>query len=474
MNSGRNRHLLAVEYLLRVCGWLLVLNSEKVAGAILWVSHDVLDYYWMAIAITASFIIALRKLGRSPIIRDLEEICLYDVMVQFYGMAIFLLGFKYDSYLILANGIYILKFIRLIWWGKNLNGELVAAWPQFGLIGYTLKNRETDPISTKQRLSIYAAIFLAFLAAYLGWLFLGTFPPLVLHAISLVAVLSFTHRAANDLETREDERIKVITEKIELETRIAITAELHAEAVTSNQDLRGAAHDLNNPITAMTYAAREISMCQDLESAQASAKNLEAGLRDLSDLVVDVLEMARLGTKLKHPTDEIVAMTPLCNALKGQLMPLAKEMGVLVSFDDAPFAVTSNAWLLKRILQNLLMNAIVHGNKKTKVRLCLRSNGQFCYIRVWDTGPGMSNADSPNRAANFSNLLNTAHRMQKTSTEVGRVSGHGLGLRGVIRMCNILDVTMTLVSRPDKGTMFRFKVPLAAKDTQETNTNSTI
>jgi two-component system OmpR family sensor kinase len=120
-----------------------------------------------------------------------------------------------------------------------------------------------------------------------------------------------------------------------------------------------------------------------------------------------------------------------------------------------------NKWLLRRIIHNLMMNAIVHGNEGTRVRLSVHNNGHVCTIRVIDSGPGIPGADGLDRAANFANLL-THLRLPSPDPEAMRtVSGHGLGLKGVIRMSHTLGLPMSMVSRPGVGTMFRFKVPLA-------------
>ena len=209
----------------------------------------------------------------------------------------------------------------------------------------------------------------------------------------------------------------------------------------------------------MTRLLRE---SDDIEQLRQGIKNIEAGLFELGDSLSEIITMAQITTKMVTPTAEIIDMGRFCNALFDRLDPLAHARKIVFAVDEVDCCVRSNYFLLQRVLTNLLMNAIAHGDRKTKIRLWLYRNQKYCYVRVWDTGPGMVGADSPDRAANFANLLNFSHRREGPNKAEGIsiLSGHGVGLRSVIRLCNTLELKVTLVSRIGKGTMYRFRLPL--------------
>jgi signal transduction histidine kinase len=338
MQAEENRILISGEYLWRVSAWLLFLNFEKLAGTVLELSAAHLDYYGVAVFLATIVVVAVRRLDQSPLIRDLVAICLLDVLVQVYGLFLHASGCADVSYLVLVNAILVLKFMRLIWWAKSPDGEFLVTWGVFGRWRFGTPIQPTNPIAPLQRLAIYCGFVVAIGIAYVAWRINKLFPIEFFHGMSAIAVLLLAKPMADDIKKRDAERINAITARVELETRIKVTAELHAEAVASNEDLRGAAHDLNNPLVAMTYSAHEITRFTDLASAHAAAQNLEAGLRDLSDLVVDVLEMARLGTKLKFPTDEIISMNKLSDQLEKQLGSLARKRGRSWPLTKHPFA----------------------------------------------------------------------------------------------------------------------------------------
>lgn len=467
MQSNNVRPLNSVEYFLRVSAWLLALSAEEFMGAFLklQVVQGHANHYGVLIALTAVLCIGVQYLGPFPVVRDLQELCFYDVLVQMYGLAIYLAGVSYSSYLVLAIAVYLLKFIRLIWWGRNLEGELLCEWPIFGVVGLFAKDRINEAIAPKQRAWIYATIGLTIVAAYFVWLLFTQVPHIWFIFLGILPVVALTKRAATDIQRRDEERIAAI---LELE-RTKLLAEFNADAAARNEDLRGATHDLASPIWAMSYTARDIVECTDLESAKEIAQNMEAGLRALTDLIVEVVEMARLGTKLKTPLDEVIFLPGLCRDFAKDLRPLAQQLGVTLGFDAVEIAVKSNKWLLQRIIHNLLMNAIVHakpGKKKTRVKLSLHRKGEFCHIRVCDSGPGIPDANGPDRADNFKNLVYTMRNAKSTDPDrtSRKVTGHGLGLSGVMRMSNTLGLEITMKSRVGLGTMFHFKVPIATLD----------
>lgn len=227
--------------------------------------------------------------------------------------------------------------------------------------------------------------------------------------------------------------------------------------------MTASAPGVKGPVNVLIHMAYDLAKNTTDPQVKAMATNLDKGLHELNDLLSEIIVMARITTNISTPTAEIIHMGQLGDAFEDQLEPLAYNHDVVLAIDDAQYAVKSNMWLLRRIIYNLLTNAIVHTNKGTKVRLWLKRRDQFCIISIVDTGPGIPNAYGRDHAANFANLLKVQHRSDKPNKAEGvsTQSGHGLGLLGVMRMCNTLGITMTLVSKVGKGTMFRFKVPLA-------------
>lgn len=458
MENTAVKNSVTVEFLHKLSAGLLFYFSEKVAGNILNEVENPHIYYITAIACALVVLLMTHFIGKTPLIHDLEELCLYDVFVAIYGYISGKLGFDYTSFWILASVVFHLKFTRLIWWGRDSQGQLLATWPTFGLLGLLRKKRGQEPLTRLQKVILAVACIMALVVPILRWVYFGKIDGSFYPFLFLLTVLFGIKPIINIVTLSEAAREAAEREKGALEKQ----AEIDANVKERNADLRQAAHDMLGPLKAITTIAAEIARSEDLASARQAAGHVQNGLIELDDLMREVIVMAKIVTQLQTPNDEIIDMGKLGDYFQLYLTNIAMERHIHLSVDPASYKVMSNAWLLKRIIYNLLMNAINHGDNQTNVRLYLRKNAHWCYIRIWDTGPGIPHANGPDRAANLTNLLNNEYMLQHAGEDDSThyLGGYGLGLRGVLRMCHTLGITITLVSKPHH-TVFRFRVPLA-------------
>jgi len=107
--------------------------------------------------------------------------------------------------------------------------------------------------------------------------------------------------------------------------------------------------------------------------------------------------------------------------------------------------------MLRRILQNLMANAVQYTDRGC-VRLFARPRGEMVRIEVWDTGPGIGEADRETIFEEF---------QRGAATDRPTVGGFGLGLSIVQRMAEALGHRLDLCSRVGHGTRFSVTVPRA-------------
>ncbi|MDP3412792.1 MAG: ATP-binding protein, partial [Polaromonas sp.] len=106
--------------------------------------------------------------------------------------------------------------------------------------------------------------------------------------------------------------------------------------------------------------------------------------------------------------------------------------------------VQSDALLLKRLLGNLLSNAVRH-TVKGGVLLAVRDGADGPRIEIWDTGVGVA---PEHQQAIF-------REFYRVAAHNGTEEGFGLGLSIVSRLCETLRHRLTMHSRPGRGTVFR-------------------
>ena len=93
--------------------------------------------------------------------------------------------------------------------------------------------------------------------------------------------------------------------------------------------------------------------------------------------------------------------------------------------------------MLRRILQNLMANAVQY-TERGGILLCARRRGPDVRIEVWDTGPGIGEADREMIFEEF---------QRGSATDRPAIGGFGLGLSIVQRMAEALGHPLEFCAR---------------------------
>jgi hypothetical protein len=140
----------------------------------------------------------------------------------------------------------------------------------------------------------------------------------------------------------------------------------------------------------------------------------------------------------------------LLRQLAEEFAPIALAKGLRLTVRASDAVVLSDAGYLRRILQNLIGNAIRYTDKGG-VLVAARPRGTRLRLEVWDSGPGIAEAEQENIFKEF-------HRIDARASAS---EGMGLGLAIVERACTLLNHPLALWSRMGRGTVFMVQLPLA-------------
>lgn len=218
-----------------------------------------------------------------------------------------------------------------------------------------------------------------------------------------------------------------------------------------------AAHELRNPVTAIRLLLNIIfedkRLTIDPVMRSYLLKIQEADER-LLHLVDDLLEVSRSESgRLKievSPQD----MTEHVKAIFGEIRPTALTKDV--SLRHIPLTpmplVMADPSKLKEILANLVTNGVKYNVAGGTVTIEHAVRGGFLVTNVADTGIGISEKDQEKLFEKFWRSEDLAVRAQ---------SGTGLGLFIVKELVERMGGHMDVTSRPGRGTMFTFTLPLA-------------
>src|SRR5216683_3385275 len=261
-----------------------------------------------------------------------------------------------------------------------------------------------------------------------------------------VAAAEALSRANENLERR------VLERTMELEHLNAELAKAKSAAEAANLSktsfLAAASHDIVQPLNAARlYVTSLVERFAPIPpspaggggkgggEAQLVAK-VDASLEAVEDILSALLEISRLDAGAMKPEIASFRVNELLLRLQSDFAPLARSQGLDLIFVPCSLSIRSDRRLLRRLLQNLVSNAVKY-TLTGRVLVGCRRRGGLLRIDVYDTGIGIP---PDKRRAVFVEF----HRLDQ-GAKVAR--GIGLGLSIVERIARVLDHPIDLVSQ---------------------------
>ena len=265
-------------------------------------------------------------------------------------------------------------------------------------------------------------------------------------------------RANATLERRVRERTGELTRlNAELERAKGEADDANA---SKTRFIADASHDILQPLNAARLYVTSLIERQrqnDVEGEDGDlVQNIDASLEAVEEIFVALLDISRLDTGAMKPELSDFRIDQLLQRLEVEFTPMAREKGLDLVFMPCALAVRSDRRLLRRLLQNLVSNAIKYTPAGTVLVGC-RRRGPRLRVDVYDTGIGIPHAK---RRAVFKEF----HRLDQ-GARVAR--GVGLGLSIVERVARVLDCEVALTSNVGRGSRFSVEVPCAAAGAAE-------
>jgi len=244
------------------------------------------------------------------------------------------------------------------------------------------------------------------------------------------------------LEQRVDERTTELQ---------AAKAEAEEANASKTRFVAAAAHDLLQPLNAAKLFAALLNEHRDnMPEEQATlVQRVESGLLSVEDLLSALLDISKLDTAAPVPRPEAVAVNEMFDALEAQYRQRFEEDGIDLRFSRTDLYIESDPSLLRRILQNFISNARRYTHEGRVLVGCRRRSGNVA-IQVIDTGIGIAEQDQQSVFEEFRRLSGSDKQTRR---------GLGLGLAIVARIAKLLGHTVSLRSKPGKGSCFEVVVP---------------
>ncbi|WP_405190856.1 MtrAB system histidine kinase MtrB [Streptomyces anulatus] len=217
-------------------------------------------------------------------------------------------------------------------------------------------------------------------------------------------------------------------------------------------------HELRTPLTTVRMAADVIHEARaDFDPITArSAELLGDQLDRFESLLADLLEISRFDAGAAALEAEPIDLRTVVHRVIGGAEPLAERKGtrIVVVGDDQPVIAEADARRVERVLRNLVVNAVEHGEGRDVVVRMGVAQGAVA-VAVRDYGVGLK----PGEATRVFNRFWRADPARARTT-----GGTGLGLSIAVEDARLHGGWLQAWGEPGGGSQFRLTLPRTADE----------
>lgn len=262
-------------------------------------------------------------------------------------------------------------------------------------------------------------------------------------AFLLQIVITFNERSAENIVLKfRNESLAKSFEK----------QRLHAEKLAASRRnlLAATSHDLRQPLQAMNLFLSVLNNRSKTPENKHIFNQLEESAKGMGELLNKVLDISKLDSETVTVLLEPVAMQSLLDKVNTNFRLRAENKGLKLNVPSSELWIKADSVLTERLLSNLLSNSIRY-TKKGKIDIqVIEKTENSIELVISDTGIGINSEQQKYVFEEF---------YQVNNTERDRKKGLGLGLSIVKRLCDLMNIPLTMESEERVGTIFTLKFP---------------
>lgn len=283
--------------------------------------------------------------------------------------------------------------------------------------------------------------------------------------VILITAMGRMEDRVQGLDCGADDFINKPFEELELQARVrsalrikALADELIAITHTHDSLVRMLMHDMGN-LVSVIGASLTVHSRLPVQSPQAQQFIRDAYEANamLGEMIADALDVARFETRKMPMRLENVSTKEMLNSIVDRFRGAAEENDVVIDVqiaENAPALLYVDNSLIRRVIGNLLTNALKFAPKNTSIVVTAAQMDErpaFC-LTVRDSGPGIPQEE----LASLFNKYEQAHRYADARSRSGRGLGLTFSKMAVEAHGGIIYVESTLGA----GAAFTVEIPL--------------
>lgn len=287
-------------------------------------------------------------------------------------------------------------------------------------------------------------------------------------SLGIIVYINIKLKKVNQKLKLQQSEIEQQKKELEEANNHLVTAKTNAEKLSNfkSQFLANISHEIRTPLNAILGYSKLIKTKLEKNENINYAQNIENASENLLIIINDLIDFSRIeaGKMVIEKTrfNPVTVLTQTISTLR--LKAETKNIKLDLHFDpDLPESLLGDPYRLSQILINLIANAIKFSHKGQTVTIearCEAQNGHCqLFFSVKDQGIGIDNELLEHIFESFTQV--------KTNT-IRNKGGTGLGLAIVKRLIELQNGEITVASKVNEGSDFKFTIDYE-KDTTPKN-----
>jgi signal transduction histidine kinase len=325
------------------------------------------------------------------------------------------------------------------------------------VVDVMIRRARVDTLQTVLIASLVIVAVLTVLAGVIGWLVAG-------QALQPLRDITATARRVADRSLHE--RIALTGPQDEIkdlaDTLDAMLERLDRSFDSQRRFVANASHELRTPLT-ITRTLIEVALLdvgKDEKVRQLGTTLLAVNQRHekLTDGLLTLASSEQRAADL-NPVD----LGEIAGHVVSELRPIADKTGIALETDLRPGVIRGDAFLLERLIQNLIENGIQYNLPENGwVRVRTETEAGTVALVVENTGPVVPAYEVPSLFEPFRRLAATDRLAGTARSPI--VRGAGLGLSIVRSVAETHGGTVEATPREGGGLVVRVPIPAALDD----------